>query len=677
MRFFESEEMKIKYLTSTPVLLLCLLFITGCSTSRFSRSASKAYEIGEYYDAIQKYTKASRSEKDPQVKLEIDYYLANAYWHIDDYKKAESRLKSLVSKDYPDTTLLLKYAHALRNLEKYDEAVSFYQQYLEIIPDNQEALNGIESCKKTPVWMKNTTRFEVSREQLLNSRDADFSPVFIGGLDNSILFTSMREGAMGRRKSAITGQRNGDLFKSNFNIQKQRWDKPESLDEEQNINTPFEEGAACLSKDGTTLYFTRCRFERNGTIGAEIYSSLRSKDVWSEATEVELLSDSLIAAHPSISPDGQTLYFVSEMEGGFGGKDIWKVERLSESWDKPQNLGPEINTLGDEIFPFIRDNGELYFSSDFHVGMGGLDIFKATFVEDKDKKSGKWSVENMQSPVNSSGDDFSITFLPGKDQGMFASNRKGSFGDDLFSFFLPPKIYRVEGEIVNSETENKVPNAYVRVIGTDGTMLKVRSDDGKFQFRLAPETDYIIAAFKDGFLNSKQIITTKNLNDSKNFDAKLTLTPTDAPIKVENINYEFGKADLTAGSTLALDSLIDILTQNPTIVIEIMSHTDFVGSVQYNSELSQRRAQSVVNYLIQKGINPKRLVAKGYGETWPKKVTKKIAKQYDFLQSGDELTETFTLNLENLEQQEITKAINRRTEFKVLSNDFRETFDAY
>jgi peptidoglycan-associated lipoprotein len=666
----KSIHLKIVFFT------ILSLALGACSSSKLTRSASKAYDIGEYHNAIQKYLKAAQGEKAPAIKTEIDYRLVSAYWYIGDYKKAETRIKNLIAKNHPDSSLILKQAHLLRFQEKYDEAIQTYEKFLKINPTSKEALNGIESCKVTPVWKQKPTRFEVAKEAALNSRDADFSPSFIGGLDNSIIFTSMREGAIGRKKSAITGQRNGDLFRSNFDIQKQRWSKPVPLEEDQNINTNLEEGASCLSKDGGILYFTRCRFEKKGNFGTEIFTSLRSKDVWSEAVEVELLPDSLIAAHPSISADGQTLYFVSDMAGSIGGKDIWKVERLSDEWGKPENLGPEINTPGNEMFPFIRENGELYFSSDFHVGMGGLDIFKATYKENKETKKGKWIVENMQSPINSTGDDFSITFLPGKDQGMFASNRTGSMSDDLYTFNLPPKIFRIEGEIYNAETENKIPNAYLRIIGTDGTMLKVRSEDGKFQFKMTPETDYIFAAFKDGFLNAKKIVSTNGLEDSRNFSIKLSLTPTDAPIKVDNINYEFGKAELSAGSTNALDSLIDILTLNPTIVIEIMAHTDYVGSVQYNSDLSQKRAQSVVNYLIQKGVNPKRLVAKGYGETWPKKVTRKLARQYDFLKSGDELNEEFILKLLP-EQQEIAKAINRRTEFRVLSNDFRETYNAY
>ncbi|HPS12821.1 MAG TPA: OmpA family protein, partial [Prolixibacteraceae bacterium] len=569
-----------------------------------------------------------------------------------------------------DSLIILKYANALRYNGKYEEAIVNYKRFLDSIPGNKEALNGIESCKLTPEWANKPTRYVVSTEKNLNAREADFSPIFVGGMDNSIIFTSSREGTKGRKKSSITGQRNGDLWKSNFNIQKQKWDKPEPLDDELLINTPNDEGAATLSADGNQMLFTRCRFEKKKAMGAQIFESQRSKDTWSEATVVELVGDSLVAAHPALSKDGQTLYFVSDQPGGYGGNDIWKAEKAGDKWGTMENLGPEINTPGNEMFPYVRDNGELYFSSDYHVGMGGFDIFKAT------KKENSWVVENMKSPINSTGDDFGICFLPGKEQGMFSSNRKGSMGvaDDLYSFILPPMVFRVEGEIVNSDTENRMKDAYLRVIGTDGTSLKVRSEDGKFQFRMAPETEYIFAAFKEGFLNSKKIISTVGLDDSKNYDITLKLTPTDAPINIENINYEFGKFDLLSNSMKALDSLVTVLELNPTTVIEIMSHTDFVGSDQFNSELSQKRAQSVVNYLISKGVNPKRLVAKGYGETWPKKVSRKIAKQYDFLKAGDVLSEDYINKLSTDEQKEIAKSLDRRTEFRVLRNDFVETY---
>jgi peptidoglycan-associated lipoprotein len=640
------------------------IFLTGCSGTYYS--ATQSYKIGEYYDAIKKCQEASRKEKDPKLRLELDYTQANSYWHIGDYKKAEPRFKGLLGKQYPDSLLVLKYAQALRFNGNYSEAIKYYKQFLDSIPNNQEALNGIESCKVTPEWIKKPTRHIVSTEKNLNTRDADYSPVYVAGMDNSIIFTSTRDGSKGRKKSAITGQRNGDLWKSNFDIQKQKWEKPELLDEELLINTPNDEGAATLSADGNQMMFTRCLFDKKKAMGAQIFESQKSKDTWSESTALELLGDSLVAAHPSLSKDGQTVYFVSDQPGGFGGNDIWKVDKLSEAWGTPVNLGPIINTPGNEIFPFIRDNGDLYFSSDFHVGMGGYDIFRA-YQSPKGLK-----VENMKAPINSTGDDFGICFLPGKEQGMFSSNRKGSLSDDLYSFVLPPMVFRVEGEIVNTETDSRMKDAYLRVIGTDGTNLKVRSEDGKFQFRMIPETEYIFAAFKEGFLNSKKIVSTMGLEDSKNYEISLRLTPTDAPINVDNINYEFGKFDLLPGSIKALDSLITLLEENPTIVVEIMSHTDFVGSSQYNSDLSQKRAQSVVNHLIGKGINPGRLVAKGYGETWPKKVTRKMVKAYDFMKAGDELSEEYINKLATDEQKEICKSIDRRTEFRVLRNDFIE-----
>jgi len=651
-------------------ILLILIILSGCSATY--NSATKTYNVGEYYKATRELQEAMRKEKDPKLRIEMEHKIAESYWHIDDYKKAETRFKNLLNKNYPDSSLVLKYAHSLRFNGKYDEAIKFYNQYLDSIPNNKEAENGIASCKFVQECEAKPTRFQVMPEKALNARNSDYSPVYVAGLDNSLIFTSMRDGSTGKKKSAITGQRNGDLYKTFFDIQKQKWDKPIKIEDEFLINTPFDEGASTLSADGSQMYFTRCRFDKRSALSAEIFEAKKSRDSWSEATEVELVGDSVIAAHPSISKDGQVLYFVSDMPGGYGGKDIWKVEKTTEAWGTPENMGAEINTPGDEMFPFIRDNGELYFASDFHVGMGGFDIFKATEKIDGDKKA--YVVENMRAPINSTGDDFSIFFLPGKDQGMFASNRKGSLGDDLYSFILPPKIFETKGEIVNTETETRMKDAYIRVIGTDGTMLKLRSEDGKFQFKMAPGTDYIFAAFKEGFLNAKKIVSTAGLEDSKSFDIVLSLIPTDAPIKVDNINYEFGKWDLMPGSAQALDSLITLLELNPTIVIEIMAHTDFVGSVQFNSDLSQKRAQSVVDYLISKGVNPARLVAKGYGETWPKKVTKKIAKEHEYLKVGDILNEEFISKLETEEQKEFAKSLDRRTEFRVLRNDFRETY---
>ncbi len=650
-----------------------LVVFSACSSSYHARSGRQALMIGEYYSAIKKFQKAQRKEKEVKTRLSYDSYIADAYWRIGDYKKAGLRYRTLVSRNYPDSLALFRLAESFRFEEKFDDAIKTYQQHLDSFPDNQRTLNALEAIKLTKQWMEKPSRFVVSQEKQLNSRYAEYSPAYVAGMENSLIFTSTREGSKGKRKSEITGQRNGDLFKASFNLQRQRWNKPEPLDNEGLINTIDDEGSVSMVPDGSQLYFTRCKFDKRKALGAQVFVSASSRETWSEANLVNLAPDSLVSAHPSISSDGQTIYFVSDMEGGYGGMDLWKVEKTSGDWGAPENLGGDINTPGNEVFPYIRDNGELYFSSDFHPGMGGLDIFKAVFIEGVDAENpDKWIVENMQAPINSTGDDFAITFLPRRDQGMFSSNRKGAMGDDLFSFNLPPLIYRVEGQIVNSQTDLRENNAFVRVIGTDGTNLKIRSNDGKFQFRLQPNTEYILAAFKEGFLNSKKNLSTVSLTDSKSFEVVLPITPTDAPINVENIQYEFGRHDLLPGSIQALDSLVEVLNLNPTIVVELMSHTDHVGSLEYNSALSQRRAQSVVDFLISKGINPRRLVAKGYGETWPKKVTEAIAQQYDFLEKGDELTEIYINRLVSEDQKEIAKSLNRRTEFRVLRSDFMD-----
>ncbi|HKJ79534.1 MAG TPA: OmpA family protein, partial [Prolixibacteraceae bacterium] len=452
-------------------------------------------------------------------------------------------------------------------------------------------------------------------------------------------------------------------------VQRQKWEEPQLIDEYQIINTAEEEGAPTLTANGEQMIFTRCRYDKAQDLGAELYSSSQSRGAWSEPIKVQVVGDSIVAAHPALNEDGSVLYFVSDMPGGYGGKDIYRANKDGGTFNEPENLGPTINTPGDEMFPYVRDNGEFYFSSNYHIGMGGFDIFVAN--EDEE---GNWTYQNMGSPINSPSDDFGIAFVKEENKGMFSSNRKGSRGDDLYSFMVPPKVFRLEGEIYNKETGEKLDGATVRIIGTDGTNLRMRAREGEFKMKLQPETDYIFAAFKDGFLRDKAAASTMDLEDSKDFRFDLHLTPTDSPIKIENINYEFGSWELLPQSLVSLDSLVQVLTLNPTIVVEIMSHTDYVGSDQFNFELSQKRAQSVVDYLIEKGINPQRLVAKGYGETWPKTVTRAVAKQYDFLKRNDELTEEFILDLTE-EQQEMARALNRRTEFRVLSTDFIQKFE--
>lgn len=648
------------------LILLVALFVS-CSARKYMDTAGKSFEIGEYAQSIEKYRKAYRSPKLGKEKGEITFRIAESYYKLSDFAKAVVWYKNAIKRNNSEPLCMLHYADCLRATQKYEEAITWYQTYLGVKPDDELAKNGLEASKTVNGWLDKPNRYIVNIVKELNSKDNDYCPVFVGGRDNEVIFTSTRDIVTGKRKSNITGTRFGDLLTSKFEIQKQKWETPKLLEENDLINTTSDEGAATLSEGGDLMIFTRCRYDKTKDLGAELFSANQSRGEWSEPTLIELVGDSLIAAHPSLSADGTMLYFVSDRPGGYGGKDIWVSSDKGGKFDKPVNLGPEINTPGDEEFPFIRENGELYFSSNYHVGIGGLDIFKAV----KDDK-GKWKVENMKAPINSPGDDFGISFIKGEvEKGLFSSNRKGSRGDDIYSFYLPPKVFNVSGEVSNKETNQKIDGAMIRIIGTDGTNLKMRADGGRFQLKLKPETEYVFAAFKDGFLNDKVRTSTIGLEDSKEFHFQFKLSPTDEPIKVNNINYAFGSYEITEESKAALDTVVQLLNLNPTIKIELMAHTDFVGSDKFNSELSQKRAQSVVDYLISKGIKSARLVAKGYGETWPKKVTKALAKQYDFMKKGDELNEEFIMKL-TPEQQEIAKMLDRRTEFRILSNDFHE-----
>ena len=658
----------MKNLVSPKIFLFLLILLLGsCSARKYMETGNKAFEIGEYYQSIEKYRKAYRSPKLASEKPEMAFRIGESYYKLSDFAKASVWYKNAIKRNYSEPLCMLHYADCLRATQKYDDAITWYQTYLGVKPDDELAKNGLESSKIVNSWLDHPNRYMVNVVKELNSKDNDYCPIFVAGRDNEVIFTSTREIVTGKRKSNITGTRFADLFTSKFLVQKQKWEKPKLLEENELINTASDEGAATLSDNGDLMIFTRCVYDKTKDKGAELFSATQSRGEWSEPQAIDLVGDSLIAAHPSLSADGTQLFFVSDKIGGYGGKDIWVSVSKGGKFDKPENLGPEINTPGDEEFPFIRENGELYFSSNYLPGIGGLDIFKAV----KDDK-GKWKVENMKAPINSPGDDFGMAFIKGEvEKGLFSSNRKGSKSDDIYSFYLPPKVFNASGEVFNKDTKQKIDGAMIRIIGNDGTNLKMRADGGRFQIKLKPETEYVFAAFKDGFLNDKVRTSTKGLEDSKEFHFQFSLAPTDEPIKVNNINYAFGSYEITEESKTALDSVVQLLTANPTITIELMAHTDFVGSDKFNSELSQKRAQSVVDYLISKGISSGRLVAKGYGETWPKKVTKAIAKQYDFLKKGDELNEEFILKL-TPEQQEIAKMLDRRTEFSVLSNDFHE-----
>ncbi len=407
-------------------------------------------------------------------------------------------------------------------------------------------------------------------------------------------------------------------------------------------------------------------------MGCKIYSAKRKGPAFGSAVEITFPgSDTSSYGHPSIDAKELTLYFAANLPGGYGGNDIWmmKREKKTKPFGEPINLGSEINTSGNEVYPSIRSNGVLYFSSDYHVGMGGLDIFKAVY----NTGTKKYKVINMRYPINSSADDFSIIFKGEKEQGFFTSSRPGGKGaEDIYRFNLPPLQFTMKGLVKDDKTSKLLVGAKVELRGSDGSLQEtVTSADGSYEFKLKPNVDYQLKSSMEKYLNGKAGESTKGIEDDKDFIVDVSMQAVSKPIKIDNIFYALASAELMPESMASLDKLVEILNDNPNITIELGAHTDFRGKNITNQKLAQRRAQSVVNYLITKEIKKDRLVAKGYGESVPATVSKGESVENPFLKEGDVLSETFIKGLSTIEQQESAHQLNRRTEFKVLKTDYQ------
>ncbi len=660
----------IRAFGSIITLIFLLILSEGCTVSHQARLAATTFDNGEYFKSIAAYRKIYTKTKGRENKAAIQLKIAEAFYKIGQYRQAESYFKSAIFKDPSDATILLRYAEVLRSNGKYDEAIKNYQKFLVHLPKDERALNGIISCNTSKELMGRQTQYKIENLKELNSRFSDYGAVYPGLIVTELVFSSSRDDATGKKKNPVTGEFNADIYRSVYNAEQKKWDNPKRIDESMMINTVDEEGAPAFDKSGNTIYFTRSISEKGVDAKVGIFESTLVSGSWSRPVKLSIGNDSLLAAHPSVSRDGNKIYFVSNRPGGFGGNDIWVAEKVGESkWGEARNLGPQINTAGNEMFPFIRDNGELYFSSDSHVGLGGLDIFRATPIDKE-----RWKVENMGVPINSTGDDFAISFYPGEEKGLFTSYREGSRGDDIYSFVLPPKSYGVEGGLYNKETGAQVEGASVRLIGTDGTQLRMKADNASFRFQLKPGVEYLITAFKKGFLNAKASLSTVGMDQGKAFSVRMDLVPVDQPIKIDNIFYEVGKWNLLPESIASLDTLVSLLKENPTVTIELMAHTDCRGNDADNLILSQKRAQSVVDYLISKSIQPERLSAKGYGEKVSKTVDARMVKANAFLKKGEVLSCQFIEALKKEEEREICHQLNRRTEFKVTSSEYREKF---
>ena len=660
--------MRTKLYNISVILLVVLL--TACSSDRVIKQGDQYAAIMEYYEAARSYKKGYRQipPKDRKKRGEVAWKMAECYRKSNSAIPAVGAYQNALRYNYPDS-MVLRYLADMQLIKgDYKAAQKNYELFLEKAPGDRMALVGLQSAKQSAEWKNNPTRYIVKKAKELNGNRSDYCPAYVGEDTTMIVITSSRKEATGEEVSSITGQKCTDIFLTKRD-EKGKWMKTEKI--ESDVNSEYEDGACAFTPDGKEMYFTRCAIDEHYPRFATIYKSTRSDAAWGKPEEVKISRDTLsVYAHPAVSPSGDWLYFVSNLPGGEGGLDLWRfyIGRSRAMEGILENLGPGINTPGDEVFPTFGPQGELFFSSNGYPGMGGLDIFAA--VQENDTV---WNVNNIGAPVNSNADDFGMTFAPGLYRGYFSSNRGDARGwDHVYSFMLPETVHTLHGWLYEKDGY-ELPEGVIYMIGNDGTNVNFGvMNDGSYNVRVTPGVEYVLLGTCKDHLNFMHEFTASKEEGELKYQLDFVLPSIARPVLIDNIFYEFNRAKLTASSTAALNELVAMLEQNPNITIELGAHCDNRGEDDYNQRLSQARAEAVVSYLVSKGIEKERLTAVGYGESEPKEVNKKVAEQYEFLEEGDSLTEEFINTLEN-EQQELCHQLNRRTEFRVV----RTTYGLY
>ncbi|UKK47690.1 OmpA family protein [Prevotella sp. E9-3] len=679
------------------ILYICIIavLLTACGADTAMKKGDKFFALGEYYDAAGQYKKAytQTRAKDKPLRGQRALKMADCYRRINYTQKAIAAYNNAVRYKQADSTSIFYLGKLQLKNGNYKDAEKTFTLLLDSMPNNPLVKNGLESARMAPKWKADAalSGYEIKKQELFNSRRAEFSPMLAGEDYDQLYFTSTRNQAVGDELSGITGTKPSDIFVA-YKDEKGNWQKPEVMESE--LNTEQDEGVSCVTPDGKTMYLTVCKSDPSYPRYAKIATSTRSDASWGKAQEFEITKDTLsLFAHPAVSPDGMWLYFVSDMPGGLGGLDIWRAQLTTSGIGALENLGTPINTPGNEMFPTFRPNGDLYFSSDGHPGMGGLDIYIAKPNEEPSPNpseegslatsyggsapllggvgGGLYTLEHPGFPLNSQGDDFGMTFEGLHNRGFFSSNRGDARGwDHIYSFEKHEIVQTVKGWVYEQDGY-ELPEALVYMVGNDGTNQKLSvKGDGSFTQEIHPGVDYVFLGTCRGFLNHKEQLKVDTVKESQEYVLQFPLASITAPVLIDNIFYDFDKATLRPESTEALDKLIALLEENPNVTIELSAHTDYRGSAAYNQRLSQRRAESVVNYLTEHGIAADRLSPMGYGKEKPKTIKRKLTEKYPWLAEGDVLTEEFITALKDEEKQEICNQLNRRTEFVVLRTTY-------
>ncbi len=658
---------------------MILISITALSQKNWTKEADMTFQAEAYFEAIDTYKKAYSKERKNSEKARILYRIGECYRHLTDAPQAIIWYDKAEAAEYAEVDLLLHYGDVLMKSGKYEEAVEKFRKALNQgnAQVKKAAQVGVASCEKAIQLSKEPARYVIKNEVQLNSAYFDFSPYFADKKQESMMFSSSRPAGAGGGDDPNTGEGFSDIFYSQRD-NKGKWTAPVPLGE--TINTTANEGSPFLDSKYSQLYFTRCGYEKKKPFGCEIFTARQQGQDWAESEKLDFgIDDTTAAGHP-VAINEDMILFSSDMYGGQGGKDLWVIhfDKKEKIWGPAKNLGPKINTPGNEMFPYIRDNGDLYFASDGHIGMGGLDIFSST-LKGEDPELLNWGKpENLGAPINSSGNDFAIIFVDESTRGFFTSDRKVADAkgkDDIYSFMMPPVIFKLSGTLTDVYDNTPLGNVIVKLLGTDGSIGEQMTDPtGAYDFEVRENGDrYILentsytievdgmaqeASNGQRYLGSKGQESTVGLKESTAFvkDFQLQCATCESEISMPAVFYPLAKWDLVVNDEInskdSLDFLYSTLIDNPTIIIELAAHTDTRGNDKSNQILSQKRAQTCVAYLVGKGIDPARMVPVGYGETRPKISDDQIA------------------NLSSTEEKEAAHAKNRRTVFSVLSFDY-------
>ncbi|NQY68256.1 MAG: OmpA family protein [Flavobacteriales bacterium] len=639
--------------------------------NEFTMKAERAFEAKLYHKAIELYNIGyQKTNANKDEKQRIIFQIGICYQRIKNYKEAEIWIEKAVNNGHLDPLAILYLADVKKQNNDLKKALIFYEEYEEKIPDDPRGKDGIRDCKRAMKWEKADSRYEVSKNRSFNSLADDFSPAYAKYDYSIIYFTSARDVDMEVDSTidATSGQGYTDLYRTIQN-KNGKWGKAKLV--KGKVNSSYNEGVCSFDQDFSTIYFTKCLSDPKVNMGCQIYKSEKKSKGWGEPVKIELAADSIVAAHPAVSADNQTMIFSSDMEGTLGGKDLWKCtyDKGTNTWSYPENLGANINTAGDEAFPVIRKNGTLYFASDGHKGMGGLDIYKAKRLTDSTFSD----PINLKYPMNTTRDDFGITFKGDENSGIFSSNRHGGKGgDDLYVFNRPPIVVELEGVVTNETTEEVIGEAIVELIGDDQTVKTYTTKaDGYYKFKLGEDVNYIIQVRKTGYISKDLELTTVGLMKSTTLQLdNLTLIDLKEPINLPNVMYEISSYKLKNGTQESLNQLVNTLNKYPKMRIQLRAHTDYSGKDHLNNMLSVKRAKSVMEYLIQHDISAERLEAIGFGESSPLRVSKKIAKTSSY-EVDDHLTEEFLgpVSKRGDPKWQEGMQLNRRTEFFILSMD--------